>query len=472
MRTRPEDPPPTIAHVRRRPAQRLARKMAATLAVAAAALLSACGGFHDDEPSCSNFDQKAWLGDFMNDWYFWYRLSPRPNPSGYASVQDYYAALLYTGTDPAFPADRFSRSESTASFNRFYGDGQTLGYGVAVNGFEVAAGGPLYVRYVEPASDAAVKGVVRGDEVVSVNGRTAAEMILADDYSLLTAQHAGDLVTLQLRRAGATRTVVVEAKVFSLTPVSGAQVLATPGGRTVGYLMIKDMLAQADAGLDSAFALFRSRGVQDLVLDLRYNGGGLVAVGTTLASYVAGARGFNGASARTYASLLFNDKRAAANNQAFRFENHANALGVARVYILTGPRTSSAAEQVINGLAGIDVQVVTVGDTTYGKPVGSMPVGYCGTTYSAVNFESVNARNEGRWFDGLDATCPVAEDFTRGVGASDDPLLVAAAHHADSGACPAAVVAGAAAKPQLSRAEKAALRRAWKSDEPAAMLPR
>lgn len=470
MQSRHEDPQLTTARARRRLARWLAEKAAGMLAVATVALLSACGGtFHDDEPSCTNFDQKAWLGDFMNDWYFWYRLSPRPNPSAYASVQDYYAALLYTGTDPAFPADRFSRSESTASFNRFYGDGQTLGYGVAVNGFEVGAGGPLYVRYVEPASDAAVQGVVRGDEVVSVNGRTAAEMILADDYSLLTAGHTGDRVTLQLRRAGATRTVVVEAKVFSLTPVSGAQVLQTPGGRTVGYLMVKDMLTQADAGLDSAFALFRSRGVQDLVLDLRYNGGGLVSVGATLASYVAGARGFSGGSARTYASLLYNDKRAAANNQAFRFEAHANALGAARVYVLTGPRTASAAEQVINGLAGIDVQVVTVGDLTFGKPVGSLPAGYCGTTYSAVNFESVNARNEGRWFDGFDATCPVAEDFTRDIGATDDPLLMAAAHHADNGACPA-VVAGA--KPQPSRAEKAALRRAWKIDEPAAMLPR
>lgn len=465
MPCRHQDLPATGARPQRRPA----RWPAALAALAAAALLAACGGTFDDEPSCTSYDQKAWLGDYMNDWYFWYRLAPRPNPSAYADVLDYFDALLYTGSDPAFPADRFSRSESTASFNRFYGDGQALGYGVAVNGFEVVAGQPLTVRYVEPASDAAVQGVVRGDEVVSVNGRTAAELILADDYSLLTAQRAGDRVTLQLRRAGLTRTVVVEARVFSLTPVSGAQVLATPGGRLVGYLMVKDMLAQANPGFDSAFALFRSRGVQDLVLDLRYSGGGLVSVGATLASYVAGGRGFSGASARTYASLLYNDKRAAAHNQAFRFENRANALGVARVYVLTGPRTASAAEQVINGLRGVDVQVVTVGDSTFGKPVGSLPAGYCGTTYSAVNFESVNARNEGRYFDGFDATCPVAEDFTRDSGALDDPLLVAAAHHADSGACPVVV---ADAKPQPTRAEKAALRRAWKIDEAAAMLPR
>ena len=73
-----------------------------------------------------------------------------------------------------------------------------------------------------------------------------------------------------------------------------------------------------------------------------------------------------------------------------------------------------------------------------GKPVGFLPQGNaCGTTYSVVNFESVNSRNEGRYFDGFQATCMVAEDFSRAIGSTTDTLLVAAAHHADNGACPA-----------------------------------
>jgi C-terminal processing protease CtpA/Prc len=444
-----------------------------------AAGLAACGGSdgYDDVPpasACTEVAQKEWIGGYMNDWYFWYRLSPRPNPAGYSSVLDYYAALLYTGTDINFPADRYSRSESTESFNRFFGDGATMGYGVSVNGFEVQSGQPLYVRYVEPASDAAVKGVTRGDEVLSVNGRSAAELIFANDYSLLTAARAGDQLALQLRRGGVTRTVVVEAKVFNLTPVSGARVVTTPNGRLMGYLMVKDMISQANAGFESAFALFRAQGVQELVVDLRYNGGGLVSVGAELASYIAGARGLSGGAGRVYTSLLYNDKQARANNQTFTFASRGNALGLARVYLLTGPRTASASEQVINGLLGLrdfGVQVITIGDTTFGKPVGSLPIGNCGITYSAVNFESVNARNEGRFFDGFDATCPVREDFTRALGATgalDDPLLVSAAHHADNGVCPAVL----ANKSQPTRAEKAAQRRAWTIDERESMLPR
>ena len=151
----------------RRSLARWAGRLAAAGAVVA---LAACGGTADDFEDCSQVGQKEWVGRYMNDWYFWYQLSPRPNPASFNDVLDYYDALLYTGgTAPFLAADRYSRSESTESFNRFYGDGATMGYGVAVNGFEVQPGQPLYVRYVEPASDAAVQGVQRGDEVLSAD---------------------------------------------------------------------------------------------------------------------------------------------------------------------------------------------------------------------------------------------------------------------------------------------------------------
>ncbi len=106
--------------------------------------------------------------------------------------------------------------------------------------------------------------------------------------------------------------------------------------------------------------------------------------------------------------------------------------------MLTGPRTCSASEQVVNGLHGIGVNVVAIGDTTCGKPVGFLPQDdSCGTTYSVVNFESVNELGQGRYFDGFAPTCMVTEDFGRATGSTSDPLLVAAGYHADNGMCPA-----------------------------------
>jgi carboxyl-terminal processing protease len=442
----------------------------------ALALLAACGGGDTgapaDEPgSCTVADQQRWLGEYMDGWYFWYRLSPRPDPARYATVGGYFDALLYTGTSADFPADRWSNFESTESFNRFFGEGQNLGYGVSVAGLEVAGDptAPLFVRHVDPLSPAATLGVQRGDEVLAIDGRSAAELIAADDYAQLSPASAGQSITLRLRRGGLDRTVTVVAAVYALSPVTGTAVVDSPLGRRLGYVAVKDMIGQALAPLDAAFASFRSAGVQDVVLDLRYNGGGLVSTGATLASYVAGAQG----DGLNYATLLYNDKRAAAYNTSFRFSLPGNALGLRRAFVLAGPRTCSASEQVINGLRGAGVQVVAIGDTTCGKPVGFLPSSACGQTYSVVNFESVNHRNEGRYFDGFDATCPVSENFGTAQGGSSDPLLDAARRYADTGRCPLTPLsqAGQARRAGAATAAAPRLRRA-EAGERQGMIPR
>jgi hypothetical protein len=417
-------------------------------------LLAACGGGGSDGGSppppldCSTAGQQNWLRSYMADWYFWYRLSPSPAPAGYATVDAYFDALLYRGGDlipggglAEWPSDRYSFSQSTDSFNRFFGEGQTLGYGVAVNGLEAVAQGAtrLFVRYVEPSSPAAltsgvVGGLRRGDEILAINGTAAATVIANNDFSALTASNAGDTLRLDIRRAtGATASVTLTAAVFALTPVQNSQVMTTPFGRKLGYVFVKDMVNQVNSPLAAAMTSFKSQNVQDIVLDLRYNGGGLVSVGNNVASYVGGAAG----SGRLFSRLLYNDRHQG-SNQDYLFSNPNAWAGFNRVYVLMGERTCSASEQVINGLRGIGVNVIGIGGTTCGKPVGFLPQGNsCGTTYSVVNFESVNARNEGRYFDGLQATCVVGEDFTRPIGDLNDPLLVAGAAHIDSGVCPA-----------------------------------
>lgn len=425
----------------------LGSRRTALVAALAASLLGACGGGGSDLPppplSCSVADQQTWLRGYMNDWYFWYASHPDPSPAGYSTVDSYFQALKYTGNVVPFPADRWSYVSSTASFNRFYGDGKTLGYGAMVAGLEVVGHPelPLYIRYIEPGSPAAAAGLLRGDQILTVNGATAASVIAANDFSALSPTAEGQSLSLGI--AGFTQPVSLTSAVYALEPVTNAKVLTSAGGRKVGYLSVKDMVNQALTPVDNAFATFKQQGVQDVVIDLRYNGGGLVSAAASIASYPN-----NAAAGQTYANLLYNDRKAG-NNRSFKFNNYfSSALGLSRVYVLTGQRTCSASEQLINGLRPF-VTVVTVGDTTCGKPVGFLPQDDgCGSTYSVVNFESVNANNEGRYFDGFNATCAVADDTSWPLGSIGEPLLATALTHADTGSCP---VLSSRAKPQAWR---------------------
>ena len=455
---------------------RLVRAIRAVLC-AFPVLLVACGGgggggYGNNPPplTCDVPDQKVWLGNYMQDWYFWYAISPNPNPDAYATVAAYFDALLFGG-NATFPSDRYSYFQSTTEFNRFYGDGKTLGYGVSVAGLEVAGqpARPLLVRYVEPASSAATAGVARGDQVVSANGRSAADMITANDFSALTPAAAGNTLTLVLRNAGVDRTVTLTATVHDLTPVRHASVHTTAAGRKVGYIFVKDMVSQTATPLQTAFAQFKTDGVQELVLDMRYNGGGLVSVANNLASYVTGAT----RAGQPFAQLLYNDRQVA-NNQTFNFTNPVSALGLSRVYVLMGRRTCSASEQVINGLRGVGVNVVAVGETSCGKPVGFLPQDDgCGTTYSVVNFESVNARNEGRYFDGFQATCVLADNLSKPLGAVDEALLGVAKSHADNGVCPPGTAAALGTRERPLAARPGVVRGSGGGEGvPGVMLPR
>lgn len=404
----------------------------------AALLLAACGGGGGGDPvgeplTCSLPDRKDWLRDYMRQWYLWNASSPSPDPTPFATVDDYFQALLYDG-DAQVPADRFSYGQSTESFQRFFGAGRTLGYGLFVAGIEVEGRPdlPLRIRHLEPRSDAAARGLRRGEQIVSVNGRPASELIAADDFDILVPQSVGERLELVVRGPGGDRSVTLTAGIYDLTPVPTTAVVGTPDGRRVGYVMVKDMVSQADGPVATAFARFRAEGVTEAVIDLRYNGGGQVAVGRNVASYVnAGLT-----AGQTYVDLLYNPQRAPDNDQTFRFADPAAALALSRVYVLAGPRTCSASEQLVNGLRPF-VDVVLVGGQTCGKPVGFLPRDDgCGTTWSAVNFESRNARGDGRYYDGLAPACAAADDLDRPLGDPAEGLLAVALAHADRGVCP------------------------------------
>jgi hypothetical protein len=426
----------------------LPTKLFASASLALLTVLAGCGGNDDGlplnggAPSCDLGTQKTWLRGYMADWYYWSGSSPSPDPGPYTSVPDYFDALLFTGAAPV-PADRWSYIESSASYNQFYGDGRTLGYGVAVNGLELQL--PLKVRYVEPLSPAATAGLVRGDVISSVNGRSAAELVAADDFSALTPAQAGDVLTLVIDAPGGPKTVTVTAGTYALTPVPVTRLLTLANGTKAGYLVLKDFLTQAEDPLIDAVAQFRAAGATELILDLRYNGGGRVSTAALLATLVTGSARRD----QVFARLTFNAQHANSNG-AYLLGSVPGAAAFPRVVVLTGARTCSASELVVNGLTPY-AEVVTIGGTSCGKPVGFQPRASCGNTYSAVNFESTNALGEGGFWNGIAATCAGTDTFSGALGDPAESLTAAAVAYLQDGSC---AVASSAAKERAARWSK------------------
>lgn len=417
--------------------KRLPHPWRQALAAAVAALsLAACGGGSDGgaptgATSCEPAAQKDWLRAYMQDWYLWSGSAPNPEPGGYPTLAAYFEALQFQGAG-AVPADRWSYLQDSASYNQFFAEGRTMGYGIFVNGLELEL--PLRIRMVEPQSPAAAAGLQRGDLIVSVNGRSAADMVAANDFSVFSAAKEGDVLTLVIERGGVQSTAGVTATTYSLTPVPVAQVLTLADGTKAGYVVLKDFITQAEAPLAAALADFRAANATELIVDLRYNGGGRVSTANALASQIAGAAH----QGKTFTQLRYNAAHQASNSTFVFAAAPGPAFG--RVVVLTGPRTCSASELVVNGLKP-HVQVVTVGGTTCGKPFGFNPVESCSTTFSAVNFQAYNAADQGDYYDGIAPTCAAADTFTGALGDPAEALTAAAAGYLESGSC---AIAGSA----------------------------
>jgi len=403
-------------------------------------LLTSCGGGGAEQiPAdsgservvCSTLDEKRWLQTYFQSWYLWDGLSPTVDPEGDVALSEYFKSLLFAGNQ-TYPPDRFSSYGATVSFQRQFGSGQSLGYGLAVAGQEILdhPDQPLLVRYVEPGSPADAVGLRRGDQVLALNDLPSNAVVQSRDFSALSASREGQTLKLSWARGAQQHLDYLSSSIYDLNPVQNGRIFTLASGRKVGYLMVTTMLTQASSPLAGYFDQLGAAKVQDVIVDLRYNGGGYVNIGALLASYLGGDL-VNG---KIYAELRFNAKHSDANAN-YLFSKPVNSFGLGRVYVLTGPRTCSASEQVIMGLRGVGVEVITIGSTTCGKPVGFVPASYCENTYLVENFASYNNAGQGDYFFGLDATCPVVEDFNKAFGDNQDPMLLQAFSHIQSGTC-------------------------------------
>ena len=436
--------------------------------------------FNNNEPypdqAGSALYEKLWLRSWSDETYLWYDEIADNDPENFATVADYFAQLKTEElTDSGDKKDNFHFSEPSEDYFQEAQSGVTSGYGINWAFIGDPADRILRVAYLEDDSPASQIGFQRGDTVLEVDGVSINTSTQAGVDTLnegLFSPTNGDSHTIVVRsNDGAEKTFNVTAGNIEQTPVQNVKTITTANGTSVGYMQFNSHIGIAQEGLIAAVNKFKTDNVEELVIDFRYNGGGLLALSSQLAYMVAGSANIQN---RIYYQTQQNDKQPVESPFPFIDEEIDYStffstgeslpdLNLSKVYVLSTSGTCSASEAFINGLKGIGAEVVLIGDTTCGKPYGFTPTHNCGTTYYTIQFSGINSKGFGEYAAGFTPTptpqfdadvkgCVVSDDFDNQLGDPNEGILSTALYHIDNnGTCPVST-ASASIKTQVQSA--------------------
>ncbi len=425
---------------------RLGRTMSA---LAALAMVSGCGGGgsassggpigSNPAPSptptptptptvagCSLRERQDWAFAQLKEWYLFPETLPASlDPTPYTNVGDYIDAL--TATARAQHKDRyFTYLTSIAEENAYYSSGSSAGYGVRLG---LTSDNRLFVTESFEGASALSAGVDRGTEIVAVgttssNLQTVSSLLAGGNTDALVAALGpdtnGTTRVMRVVTAGVTSVVTLTKTDFSLAPVSsryGAKII-TDGGQQFGYINLRTFITPAEQPLKDAFLQFRNAGITNIIIDLRYNGGGLISVADLMGDLM----GRNRSPADVWEYMTFRPEKAAENSN-HTFLANANSIAPTKIAFIGSGGTASASELVMNGMVPyLHANAALIGTNTYGKPVGQIAIdkSACDDRFRVIAFAIQNAAHNGAYFNGLagfmEASCQANDDIGYQLG--------------------------------------------------------
>ena len=366
-------------------------------------VLGSCKKNVSPATTAETVDQLArdYLYDAMNQYYFWYNLMPAVVKTDYKDPYTLLDAMMYK------TLDRWSFVQTYEEYLAM-SQGDFVGHGISLG---LDPNNQVRIVQIYNNSPLYSLGVRRGWIVKQLNGTDLAPIFLANDATaynnLIGASTAGITNTFLFQTPqGKDSTIVSTKAAFTLNTVLLADTLHLKSGIT-GHLVFDQFIQPSNDELLTAFTYFSQNNITDLIVDLRYNGGGDISVLTNMASYLAGTAKLNS----PFLQLTFNDKNTSYNT-TYNFNSVAFPLSITKLIIITTRETASASEDFINGLKPI-LDVHTLGDTTNGKPVGMIGIPYQ-TSYMfwPITFSLVNSAGQGGFYKGFAPDKYVPDDFT------------------------------------------------------------
>ena len=396
---------------------------------------------------CSNDGQKQFVLDTLYEFYLWNDLLPSNiSIANYESpeelivrvTQDFGPQKIVDGQ--SVPLDRFSFLRTQQEEQEFLeGVGELFGFSYR---FVDEAATDFRIVRVLSGSPAEAGGLARGQRILSLNGRNVTE--IAGNEGISTFFGSISTVEFEIERPGDNEFTTITKAVVTIQPVAQWRLIDRGEGiPPVGYLQLDTFIDSANPAFDEAFAAFLDAGANGVILDLRYNGGGLVRTAELLGDYLGG---------RVAAGLIFsrteyNTDRTNENRETL-FSLLGNSVSLSQLVVIATRGTASASELVTNSMIP-HVDVTIVGDNTFGKPVGQEGFPFCDKIMRPITFRLANADGYGDYFDGLPVDCAAPDDLSTEIGADDDPNVVAAMSVLNTGACPAVATAEGQFAPQF-----------------------
>ena len=409
-----------------------------------AALVTACGGGGDgpdvpqaDTSACSIDGQKQFVLDNLYAWYLWNEMLPANiDIADYATPEELAVEVTTTfGPQDANggPLDRFSSVGSLQADQEFFGEGKFEGFGFSWRFTDQPQTEFTIIRNFA-GSPADQGGLARGRKVLSLNRRSIADITGNEGVHAFFA--ANDTIDFEIQPlVGGVFIASISKDIVTINPVPQWRIIDAGNGRNVGYLELATFISTADQAFDDAFTAFNNASVSEVILDLRYNGGGLVSVANLLGNYLGGFV----SDGLVFSNTEFNADRVDENGSTL-FDNIAGrSLTLSQLIVIASRGTASASELVTNGMIP-HVNVGIIGDRTFGKPVGQVGLEFCEKILRPTSFRVANALGDGDYFDGLPVDCATVDDLTVAVGDDLDPNIVAAMSFLDTGACPVAAL--------------------------------
>lgn len=375
-----------------------------------------CNNDDDDDvinpevPENLEIENFIWKG--LNAYYFWQedvnnladtRFSTQEQLNSFLNPyidrpEELFESLLYKQNIE----DRFSWFIEDYEIQNQQFQGISKSFGFRLTAVQINSSGDviIYLKFVglnSPASDAGMK---RGDIINAING----VVLNASNFSTAVKDFSDETITLSfVTENGGVLTSVGDKTITSIVladdPVHVTKIFNDIDGKKVGYLVYNGFRSSFNDELNAAFELFKNEGIEELILDLRINGGGSVNTSSYLASMI-----FANAGTEKFAELKFNSKNINSNS-TYEFQNTLNVYAddgvsiigeetinrlstITRLYVLTSDGTASASEMIINGLRPF-IPVKLIGETTYGKNVGSITL-YDSPSSGYIDQESAN----------------------------------------------------------------------------------